>query len=80
MGQHHERLDGTGYPDGLTENEIDRLAKIIAILDTYDVMRRGRVYKPAMTKQQIIETFNEIAGKKLDKDLCNLLVQCIQEE
>jgi len=45
---HHERVDGNGYPDGLTSDEIPRLAKIIAVADAYNAMTSGRPYRDAM--------------------------------
>jgi putative nucleotidyltransferase with HDIG domain len=43
---HHERPDGTGYPDGLEGEQIPLAARIIAVADAYDVMLRGRLYRP----------------------------------
>jgi putative nucleotidyltransferase with HDIG domain len=48
---HHERVDGTGYPDGLTEDEIPRIAKIIAVADAYNAMTSDRPYREAMPSQ-----------------------------
>jgi putative two-component system response regulator len=46
---HHERLDGTGYPDGLRGNEIPLLAQIIGIVDVFDALTTERPYKPALS-------------------------------
>lgn len=53
--QHHERLDGSGYPRGLEGSEIHEYAKWIAITDSYDAMTTHRVYKPAMLPHQAVE-------------------------
>ena len=53
--QHHERLDGHGYPKGLKQEEICFEAKIIAILDVYDALTSERVYKKSKTKQEAME-------------------------
>ena len=45
---HHERVDGNGYPDGLTENEMPLLARIIAVADAYNAMTSDRPYREAM--------------------------------
>lgn len=45
IGQHHERWDGTGYPNGLAGEEISLAARIIAVVDAYEVMTTGRVYQ-----------------------------------
>lgn len=47
--QHHEKCDGSGYPKGLTENEIDKLAKIIAVCDVFNALTTRRTYKNRMT-------------------------------
>jgi putative two-component system response regulator len=46
---HHERLDGTGYPDGLRGEEIPLLARIVSIVDVYDALTTDRPYRPALT-------------------------------
>lgn len=48
---HHERLDGTGYPDGLRGDAIPLLAQVIGIVDVYDALTTARSYKPALTPQ-----------------------------
>jgi HD-GYP domain-containing protein (c-di-GMP phosphodiesterase class II) len=52
---HHERWDGTGYPQGLKTDEIPLLARILAIVDAYDAMTRDRPYRKAMTKKDAID-------------------------
>src|ERR1700676_4377378 len=49
---HHERLDGTGYPDKPSGDRIPLLAQIMSIVDAYDAMTTERPYKPAMTSDQ----------------------------
>ena len=53
---HHERLDGSGYPDGLKGDKIPLLAQIMTIVDIYDAMTTARPYKPALTPEQACET------------------------
>jgi putative nucleotidyltransferase with HDIG domain len=62
--QHHERLDGTGYPFGLTGEEISPFARIIAIADVYDAMTTDRVYHKAATPFKVIE---EVFSEMFDK-------------
>jgi len=52
---HHERLDGSGYPDGLRGGAVPLLAQIIAIVDVYDALTNVRPYKPALTKSLALE-------------------------
>lgn len=54
---HHERVDGTGYPHGLSGNEINLYAKIISIADVYDAMTQDRVYKKGVSPFEAIEMF-----------------------
>ncbi len=46
---HHERLDGSGYPDGLRGDEVPLLAQIVGIIDVYDALTSARPYRPALT-------------------------------
>lgn len=57
---HHERLDGSGYPDGLKGDEIPLLAQIIGIVDVYDAITTDRPYKPAATLDR---AFEELRGE-----------------
>jgi HD-GYP domain-containing protein (c-di-GMP phosphodiesterase class II) len=63
---HHERLDGTGYPDGLLGEEIPVGARVIAVADTFDAITSVRPYRSARTHKQAIEILKEEAGTKLD--------------
>lgn len=54
---HHERLDGSGYPNGLKKGEIDSFSQIIAIIDVYDGMTSIRPYRPPLCAFQVIEEF-----------------------
>lgn len=55
--QHHERCDGSGYPKALTDTEIDRFAKYIAIIDTYEAMTSPRAYRQKLNPFQIIANY-----------------------
>jgi HD-GYP domain-containing protein (c-di-GMP phosphodiesterase class II) len=63
---HHERLDGTGYPDGLGAEEIPLGARIIAVADTFDAITSTRPYRPARTHEAAMEILDEEAGTRLD--------------
>lgn len=67
---HHERLDGTGYPYGLKEEEIPVFPRIVAIADVYDALTSERCYKPAMTNEKAVKILLEEADtKKLDPNI-----------
>lgn len=56
---HHERWDGSGYPDGLKGEKIPLLARILQLADIYDALTSKRVYKPALTMDQALEVLRE---------------------
>lgn len=64
--QHHERMDRTGYPFGLSGDEIVETARIIAVADTYDAMTSNRVYQKAVTPFKVIEEIFAEMFNKLD--------------
>ena len=57
---HHERWDGSGYPDGLTQEQIPQIARIVAVADAFDAMTSDRPYRPAMPADR---AFLELIGK-----------------
>ncbi len=63
---HHERLDGTGYPDGLSGEEIPLGARIIAVADTFDAIASERPYRHASPHKRAIDTLKDEAGTRLD--------------
>lgn len=69
VAAHHENVDGTGYPEGLTGDEIPLPARVLAIADTYDALSRARSYKRALSEEAVRRRMEEMAGKKLDAEL-----------
>ena len=63
---HHERCDGSGYPDHLTDNQIDEFAKIVAIADIYDAMTCARVYRSPLCPFDVISVFEQEGLHKFD--------------
>jgi putative nucleotidyltransferase with HDIG domain len=63
---HHERYDGTGYPDGLAGDEIPLLARILAVADAFDAMSSNRIYREAMDEAQILDNLKKGAGSQFD--------------
>ena len=72
---HHERWDGSGYPRGLKGKDIPYLARIISIIDAYDVMTHNRPYKEAMTKIEALEELNRCAASQFDPDLVEEFIE-----
>ena len=61
--QHHEKWDGSGYPEGLSGQEISLPARIMAVADVYDALRTKRVYKPAFSQEEACRIIFEGSGK-----------------
>lgn len=71
--QHHERLDGSGYPRGLRGNEIIKFAKIAAVADVYDALNADRIYRPKLPPDEIMEIMTAMKGNHLEAELVNKL-------
>lgn len=78
--QHHERLDGTGYPFGLTGSEIRQEAKIIAVADSYDAMTTDRPYRKGMTVDEAVEELLRCAGTMYDNRVVDSMIQILKDE
>jgi response regulator RpfG family c-di-GMP phosphodiesterase len=76
---HHERYDGSGYPDGLVGDEIPIEARIIGIADAYDAMTSERPYAPVMPPTRIIKELDRNKGIQFDPALVDILIQMINE-
>ncbi|MDD3715374.1 MAG: HD domain-containing protein, partial [Atribacterota bacterium] len=75
---HHERWDGLGYPRGIKGEEIPLNARIITIIDAYDVMVNGRPYKNSMTPEEALKELQKNAGTQFDPNLVKLFLQIIK--
>lgn len=69
---HHEKWDGSGYPDGLTGEDIPLSARIMAVSDVYDALRSKRPYKPAFTHAKSCEIIIEGAERHFDPAVVNI--------
>jgi putative nucleotidyltransferase with HDIG domain len=63
---HHESMDGSGYPYGLTGDRIPLMARVIAVADTFDAMTHNRAYQDAMDGAYVVRIIRTMSGKKLD--------------
>ena len=75
--QHHEKLDGTGYPRGLKADEIHKYAKIIAVADVFDAVTSHRVYRPAMLPHKAIELLYAGNGTHFESKQVHLFKDCV---
>ncbi|MGM0370843.1 MAG: HD domain-containing phosphohydrolase, partial [Bacillota bacterium] len=75
---HHEHWDGSGYPEGLVGEEIPLLARIMAIIDAYEVMSTGRLYQEKMTVKEARQELKKKAGTQFDPDLVDVFLNSEQ--
>jgi len=76
---HHEWWNGEGYPQGLKEEEIPLMSRIISILDAFDVMTHEHRNKPAMTKEKALLELQNQAGSQFDPSLVQLFIEMMNE-
>jgi len=72
---HHERWDGSGYPNGLVGDACPRDARIVGIVDVYDALGRQRCYKAAWTDEQVAAFFRENSGKQFETVMVDALFE-----
>lgn len=72
---HHERWDGSGYPDGLAGEAIPLLARIFALADVYDALTSQRPYKRAWRPEEALAEIAAQAGRHFDPTLCRIFLQ-----
>jgi diguanylate cyclase (GGDEF)-like protein/PAS domain S-box-containing protein len=77
---HHEKWDGSGYPQSLKAEVIPLLSRITAIADAYEVMSNGRPYKKAMSENEIIAEYKRCAGTHFDPELSAILLSILEAE
>jgi diguanylate cyclase (GGDEF)-like protein/excisionase family DNA binding protein len=75
---HHERFDGTGYPDGLAGEEIPLLARALCVIDCYDAMSCERPYRAALSYRQCLAELRRCAGAQFDPELVEAFVRVLQ--
>jgi putative two-component system response regulator len=66
---HHERWDGSGYPQGLSGRQIPLSARLLAVVDAYDELTGGRTYKPAVPHEQAVQMLAQEGGRHFDPDV-----------
>lgn len=76
---HHEKWDGTGYPNGIQGNDIDITGRIAALADVFDVLTSSRPYKDPYPIEVALEIIKEGKGKHFDPDLVDILEEHINE-
>jgi HD superfamily phosphohydrolase YqeK len=73
IADHHEHLDGSGYPNQLQGDQISMTARIVAVADVFDAMTSDRPYRPALPVEEVFEYLHEVSGRHLDRDCVDAL-------
>ena len=76
---HHERYDGTGYPDGLKGEDIPYIARMLAVVDSFDAMTSNRPYKNKKTYVQAIKEIERCSGTQFDPCIAKVFIEVIKE-
>jgi HD-GYP domain-containing protein (c-di-GMP phosphodiesterase class II) len=77
---HHERLDGRGYPDGLTDEQIPLGAKIVSLADSFDAMTTDRPYRRRRSFEDVVRDLRESSGKQFDGKVVAAFARAILKE
>jgi putative two-component system response regulator len=77
---HHERMNGTGYPDGIKGDEIPLSARIMAVVDAYDAMTSDRPYRPARSLEDTVAELKHMSGPLLDPDCVQAFLDMLEED
>jgi len=75
---HHERLDGSGYPDGLSGDELSLECRILAVCDVVEAMSSFRPYRPARSRAEVLKEIREGRGTKYDADVVDVMLEMIE--
>ena len=77
---HHERIDGRGYPNGLSEDEIPEIAKIISVAEVYDTLTASDTYRTRMSSFEALRELRRVAGSQLDARYVETLAELLTGE
>lgn len=75
---HHERIDGKGYPDNLSGENIPYLARILSICDTFDALTSKRVYRDEFSIKDALKEIDRVKGTQLDEKLCERFIDLVK--
>ncbi|MHB0913681.1 MAG: HD-GYP domain-containing protein [Armatimonadota bacterium] len=77
---HHERMDGKGYPDGLSGEEIPILSRILAVADAFDAMTSDRPYRARLSEREALERLEQCAGSQFDPRIVEVFFEVFREQ
>lgn len=78
--QHHEKLDGSGYPDGITKDDIFMEARIIAVADVVEAISSHRPYRPSLGIERALEEIKKYKGTKYDEEVVSICLELFLEK
>lgn len=74
LSQHHERMDGKGYPAGLTQDQITLIGRIVAVADVFDALTSDRPYRQALSAEEALDILNSNRGTHLDSQCVDAML------
>ena len=77
---HHERYDGSGYPEGKAGEDIPLIARIICVADAFDAMNTDRVYRTKRSKDYIIQEIEKNKGHQFDPAVADVMLRLLRED
>jgi response regulator RpfG family c-di-GMP phosphodiesterase len=77
---HHERWDGSGYPHGLSGDQIPLTARIFAVIDVWDSLLSDRPFRPAWSQEATLEYLREQAGKQFDPEVVEAFFDLLRQD
>ena len=78
--EHHENIDGSGYPRGLTEQQLQKETLVLSVVSDYFSMCNNRPYRKALSSEMAITKIREGIGKRYRKDIADLLEKAVGEK
>ena len=75
--QHHEKFNGTGYPNGAKGEEIHVLARVLTLADSFDAMTAKRPYQKVMTFEEAFEEIRRCKGSHFDPELAEIFISAV---
>ncbi len=76
---HHERYDGSGYPEGLKGDQIPLIASIISVADTFDAMTTDRSYRHRLNREEAVREIRRVSGRQLNPDISAAFLELYEE-
>jgi len=75
---HHEKYDGTGYPNNLKGDEIPYLARVLTVIDSFDAMTSNRPYNKRKTYKEAIEELERCSGTHFDPEIVKVFIKALK--